>query len=169
MTIKCNDLNVKLDDFGNDKKRLEQANHLLDESVKVAQGKPNIFPPKISIKTYFFHKLVQKDMICDEQDKIQNLQLQEISNLKNLLLFREQESIDRIAVLKQSQQQAASLKTELMRIKDLEPMLEDAKVFMEFKFKAFFRAIIFSFFFWFVILKVLAEFCVFFKFICCFF
>lgn len=39
LTIKCNDLNVKLDDFGNDKKRLEQANHLLDESVKVAQGK----------------------------------------------------------------------------------------------------------------------------------
>lgn len=68
-------------------------------------------------------------MICDEQDKIQNLQLQEISNLKNLLLFREQESIDRISVLKQSQQQAASLKTELKRIKDLEPMLEDAKVF----------------------------------------
>lgn len=88
-------------------------------------------------------------MICDEQDKIQNLQLQEISNLKNLLLFREQvrflqvskfnqhyifclfqESIDRISVLKQSQQQAASLKTELMRIKDLEPMFEDAKVFI---------------------------------------
>lgn len=39
LTIKCNDLNGKLEDFGNDKKRLEQANHLLDESVKVAQGK----------------------------------------------------------------------------------------------------------------------------------
>lgn len=86
-------------------------------------------------------------MICDEQDKIQNLQLQEISNLKNLLLFREQESIDRIAVLKQSQQQSASLKTELMRIKDLEPMLEDAKVFILFKFKLFFGHLFFHFFF----------------------
>lgn len=33
---------------------------------------------------------VQKELIYDEQDKIQNLQAQEIAKLKNLLNFREQ-------------------------------------------------------------------------------
>lgn len=33
---------------------------------------------------------VQKELIYDEQDKIQNIQLQEISKLKSLLHFREE-------------------------------------------------------------------------------
>jgi hypothetical protein len=33
---------------------------------------------------------MQKDMMLDETDKIQNFQQQEINKLKNLLLFREQ-------------------------------------------------------------------------------
>lgn len=33
---------------------------------------------------------MQREMIVDETDKIQNLQHQELNKLKNLLLFREQ-------------------------------------------------------------------------------
>lgn len=35
---------------------------------------------------------MQKELIYDEQDKIQNIQLQEISKLKSLLHFREEVS-----------------------------------------------------------------------------
>lgn len=55
-----------------DKDRLEKSNEILDEALKVAQ--------------------VQKELIYNEQDKIQNLQMQEISKLKSLLHFREQVS-----------------------------------------------------------------------------
>lgn len=37
---------------------------------------------------------MQREMITDETDKIQNFQHQEINKLKNLLLFREQVSFD---------------------------------------------------------------------------
>lgn len=54
------------------KDRLEKSNCLLDDALKVAQ--------------------TQKELINTEQDKIQNLQAQEISKLKSLLHFREQVS-----------------------------------------------------------------------------
>lgn len=53
-----------------DKDRLEKTNEILEEALKVAQ--------------------VQKELIYNEQDKIQNIQLEEISKLKSLLHFREQ-------------------------------------------------------------------------------
>lgn len=56
------------------KDRLEKSNCLLDDALKVAQ--------------------TQKELINSEQDKIQNLQAQEISKLKSLLHFREQVSDD---------------------------------------------------------------------------
>jgi golgin subfamily A protein 1 len=71
---------------------------------------------------------VQKEMLCEEQDKIQNLQAQEIAKLKSLLLFREQESIDRLSLQKASETQIENLKNELDRIKKIEPMFEDMKV-----------------------------------------
>lgn len=49
---------------------LEQEKLNLEESLKICE--------------------MQKDLIADETDKIQNLQHQEINKLKNLLLFREQ-------------------------------------------------------------------------------
>ena len=60
----------------------------------------------------YFLLSVQKDLICDEQDKIQNLQTQEINKLKNLLMFREQETVDLISQHKTSQQEAENLKNE---------------------------------------------------------
>lgn len=51
-------------------KSLEQEKLNLEESLKICQ--------------------IQKDLIADETDKIQNFQHQEINKLKNLLLFREQ-------------------------------------------------------------------------------
>lgn len=53
-----------------DKDRIEKSNEILEEALKVAQ--------------------VQKELIYNEQDKIQNIQLEEISKLKSLLHFREQ-------------------------------------------------------------------------------
>lgn len=88
-----------------DKTRLEEANKLLEESLKVAQ--------------------VQKDLLCEEQDKIQNMQLQEISKLRNMLLFREQEAVDRISHQKAAEQQVEALKQELGRLRGIEPMVED--------------------------------------------
>lgn len=52
------------------KDQLEKSNSILEDAVKVAQE--------------------QKELIYCEQDKIQNLQAQEISKLKSLLHFREQ-------------------------------------------------------------------------------
>ena len=44
------------------------------------------------ISRLLFYISVQKQLIYDEQEKIQNLQAQEIAKLKNLLNFREQVS-----------------------------------------------------------------------------
>lgn len=67
-------------------------------------------------------------MLCEEQDKIQNLQSQEIAKLKSLLLFREQEAMDRHNIQKTNEAQIENLKSELARIKNIEPMFEDMRV-----------------------------------------
>ncbi|GAB0087684.1 golgin subfamily A member 1 [Sergentomyia squamirostris] len=104
---KCDEVTKKLEQTIEEKERLEKANALLEESVRVGQ--------------------VQKDLICEEQDKIQNIQLEEISKLKNLVMFRDQEAVDRLQTLKQTQQQLDQCRSELIRLQDLEPMLEDVR------------------------------------------
>lgn len=78
---KLNGLESKLTKLSNDynevravKKQLEESNGILEGALKVAQE--------------------QKELIYSEQDKIQNLQAQEICKLKSLLHFREQVSIN---------------------------------------------------------------------------
>ena len=87
---------------------IEKANTLLEESLRVSQ--------------------VQKDIFCDESEKIQNLQAQEISKLKSLLLFREMEAVDRLSVQKNNLLQIEDLKERLARLKDIENRFEDVKV-----------------------------------------
>lgn len=70
----------------------------------------------------------QKELIYEEQDKIQNIQLQEISKLKGLLNFREQEAVDQMAVLKQHQQQIDALKSDNQRMRLLESQHDDIQV-----------------------------------------
>ncbi|XP_050083384.1 golgin subfamily A member 1 [Anopheles aquasalis] len=89
------------------KSNLEHANKALEEKLQSCQ--------------------VQRDLQHEEQDKIQNFQQQEISKLKSMLLFREQEAIDRIAHQKAAEQQVESLRHELNRLRGLEPMLENAQ------------------------------------------
>ncbi|XP_065076077.1 golgin subfamily A member 1 [Ochlerotatus camptorhynchus] len=101
----CNELRDQTRVLEEEKLRLEEAYKLLEESLKVAQ--------------------VQKDLLCEEQDKIQNLQQQEISKLKSMLLFREQEAVDRISHQKAAEQQVEGLKQELGRVRGIEPMIED--------------------------------------------
>ncbi|XP_062554418.1 golgin subfamily A member 1 [Armigeres subalbatus] len=105
LAVQYNELRDQKRAYEEDKVRLEDANKLLEESLKVAQ--------------------VQKDLLCEEQDKIQNLQQQEISKLKSMLLFREQEAVDRISYQKAAEQKVESLKQELGRVRGIEPMIED--------------------------------------------
>lgn len=68
--VKFTKLSTEYDALVEIKDRLEQSNSQIENALKVAQE--------------------QKELIHNEQDKIQNLQSQEITKLKNLLHFREQ-------------------------------------------------------------------------------
>uniref|UniRef100_A0A0K8V9K5 Golgin subfamily A member 1 n=1 Tax=Bactrocera latifrons TaxID=174628 RepID=A0A0K8V9K5_BACLA len=105
LTTKVTDLTTRLQTIQEEKTRIEKTNEILLETVKVAQ--------------------TQKDIYCEEQEKIQNLQQSEIEKLKNLLSFREQEAVDRLAAMRQNQQQIENLTAELERLKQYEPMVED--------------------------------------------
>lgn len=101
-------LSVQLDECNTDKCKLETANEILLESVKVSQN--------------------QKELYCQEQEQIQNLQTEEIEKLKKLLSFREQEALDRLVSLQNNQQQIENLTSELERLKPLENMVEELQV-----------------------------------------
>lgn len=73
-------LTTEHDELTEIKERLEKSNSILEDAVRVAQE--------------------QKELINCEQDKIQNLQSQEISKLKSLLHFREQVRISLIFCLR---------------------------------------------------------------------
>ncbi|XP_037949598.1 golgin subfamily A member 1 isoform X2 [Teleopsis dalmanni] len=103
LTTKVADLMTQLQSTSEEKSRVEKTNEILLETVKVAQ--------------------TQKDLYCDEQEKIHNLQQCEIEKLKNLLSFKEQEAMDRLAALRQFQQQVQDLTTELEQYKKYEPIV----------------------------------------------
>ncbi|XP_013117258.1 golgin subfamily A member 1 [Stomoxys calcitrans] len=90
-----------------EKLRVEKTNEILLESVKVAQ--------------------TQKDIYCEEQIEIQNMQQSEIEKLRNLLSFREQEAVDRLNATRQYQQQVENLSSEVERLRHFEPQLEEIK------------------------------------------
>lgn len=99
---------TRLQQLQEEKLRVEKTNEILLETVKVAQ--------------------TQKDIYCEEQEKIQNMQQGEIEKLRNLLSFREQEAVDRLNAMRQHQQQVENLTSELERLKHCEPQLEEIKV-----------------------------------------
>ncbi|XP_017016921.1 golgin subfamily A member 1 [Drosophila kikkawai] len=110
----CNELTTKVStitqgmhQLQEEKTRVDKTNEILLESVRVAQ--------------------TQKDMYCEEQEKIQNLQQIEIDKLKNLLSFREQESVDRMGAMRQQSQQIESLTEELERLRPMESIAEDLR------------------------------------------
>uniref|UniRef100_A0A1A9UZF2 GRIP domain-containing protein n=1 Tax=Glossina austeni TaxID=7395 RepID=A0A1A9UZF2_GLOAU len=107
LRVQCQDLQNRLHSLQDEKSRIEKTNEILLESVKVAQ--------------------TQKDLYCEEQEKIQNIQQNEIEKLRSLLAFREQEAVDRLSGLRQSQQQVENLTSELERLKHLELEVEDLK------------------------------------------
>uniref|UniRef100_A0A1B0FD33 GRIP domain-containing protein n=1 Tax=Glossina morsitans morsitans TaxID=37546 RepID=A0A1B0FD33_GLOMM len=109
LRVQCQDLQNRLHSLQDEKSRIEKTNEILLESVKVAQ--------------------TQKDLYCEEQEKIQNIQQNEIEKLRSLLAFREQEAVDRLSGLRQSQQQVENLTSELERLKHLELEVEDLKHF----------------------------------------
>lgn len=88
--------------------RLETTNVLLEESLRLAQE--------------------QKDVVTDEHDKIQNLQHKENEQLKGLLLFKDQEAVDRATALKTAQVELERGRQECIRLQGLESKLEDLKV-----------------------------------------
>ncbi|XP_073846388.1 golgin 97 [Musca autumnalis] len=98
---------TRLQQLQEEKLRVEKTNEILLETVKVAQ--------------------TQKDIYCEEQEKIQNMQQNEIEKLRNLLSFREQEAVDRLNAMRQHQTQVENLTSELERLKHCEPQLEEIK------------------------------------------
>lgn len=101
-------VSVQLEESNAEKNKLEKANELLLESVKVSQN--------------------QKELYCQEQEQIQNIQTDEIEKLKKLLFFREQEALDRSVTLQNNQLQIENLSSELERLKPLENMVEELQV-----------------------------------------
>lgn len=102
------ELQKSLESVQEERTRLETTNVLMEESLRLAQE--------------------QKDLITDEHDKIQNLQHKENEKLKHLLLFKDQEAVDRATALKTSQIELDKCKQECIRLQGLESMLEDLKV-----------------------------------------
>lgn len=100
-------LNQNLQQLQEEKLRVDKTNEILLESVRVAQ--------------------TQKDIYCEEQEKIQNLQRIEIDKLKSLLGFREQEAVDHMASVRQYQQQIENFNQELERLRKIEPIAEDLR------------------------------------------
>lgn len=90
-----------------EKNRLETSNILLEESLRLAQE--------------------QKDIVSDEHEKIQNSQHKENEKLKSLLLFKDQEAVDRASSLKTVQVELERCKRECVRLQGYESMLEDVK------------------------------------------
>ncbi|BFG04989.1 golgin subfamily A member 1 [Drosophila madeirensis] len=107
LTTKVSSLSQNLLQLQEEKLRVDKTNEILLESVKVAQ--------------------MQKDMYCEEQEKIQNLQQVEIDKLKNLLSFREQEAVDRMGSMRQHSQQIENLAEELERLRPIESVAEDLR------------------------------------------
>ncbi|XP_016973296.2 golgin subfamily A member 1 [Drosophila rhopaloa] len=107
LTTKLSTITLGLQQLQEEKSRVDKTNEILLESVRVAQ--------------------TQKDMYCEEQEKIQNLQQIEIDKLKNLLSFREQESVDRMGHMRQQSQQIESLSEELERLRPIESVAEDLR------------------------------------------
>ncbi|XP_049285157.1 golgin subfamily A member 1 [Anopheles funestus] len=98
----------------------EQARSLEEETARLKQTNS-------ALEAKLQASQLQRDLQREEQDKIQNCQQQEISKLKSMLLFREQEAIDRIAHQKNAEQQAESLRQEVNRLREIEPMLENTQ------------------------------------------
>lgn len=102
------EIRTRLEDAQEERTRLETTNVLLEESLRLAQE--------------------QKDVITDEHDKIQNFQHKENEKLKSLLLFKDQEAVDRATALRTSQVELERCKQECIRLQGFESKLEDLKV-----------------------------------------
>lgn len=109
---KYQSLSLQFEESKVEKSSLEKTNEILLESVKVSQN--------------------QKELYCQEQEQIQNIQTDEIEKLKKLLSFREQEALDRLVSLQNNQQQIENLTSELERLKPLEAMVEELQVDLQF-------------------------------------
>ncbi|EDW72054.1 uncharacterized protein Dwil_GK10646 [Drosophila willistoni] len=107
LTTKVSTLTQSLQQLQEEKLRVDKTNEILLESVRVAQ--------------------TQKDIYCEEQEKIQNLQQMEIDKLKNLLSFREQEAMDRMSSMRQHSQQIENLSQEVERLRPFETIAEDVR------------------------------------------
>ncbi|XP_023296937.2 golgin subfamily A member 1 [Lucilia cuprina] len=107
LSAKASELQNRISQLQEEKLRVEKTNEILLETVKVAQ--------------------TQKDIYCEEQEKIQNMQQNEIDKLRSLLSFREQEAVDRLNAMRQHQTQVENLTSELERFKHYETEVEDLK------------------------------------------
>jgi hypothetical protein len=88
----------------------------------------NLLDEKRSLEQSIKSSQVQHEISYEESDKMQNVHMQEISNLRQQVIFREQESIDQQNKSKQDQEHIQSLKNEISRLQQIEPIYENIKV-----------------------------------------
>lgn len=93
------------DEMMAEKNRIEKTNEILEEALRVAQ--------------------MQKEIIFNEHEKCEHFQLDEISKLKNLLHFREQEAIDRSERIRQKENELRQLKIENRRLRHIENTIDN--------------------------------------------
>lgn len=107
-----NEQQLQIETLQCEKLRLEEANQILLETVKVAQA--------------------QKDLYYDEQLRIQNSLQLEIDKYKVLLVNREEEAFELLKTIREKRDKIERLQEELESYRHFKPKLESLKV-MEMK------------------------------------
>lgn len=88
----------------------------------------NLIDEKRSLEQSIKSSQVQHEISYEESDKMQSVHLQEIANLRQQVMFREQESLEQQNKSKHDQEHIQSLKNEISRLQQIEPVYENIKV-----------------------------------------
>lgn len=102
---------------------------MLRETLKSAEGLHCYKPLQIHLITVFLLDFKQK-MVEHQEDKeqMENIQSQELSKIKQLVLLRDQELAEKTAALKEANTQLEKLRSEVSRLRRQEEQLSDLQV-----------------------------------------
>lgn len=64
----------------------------------------------------------------EDKNQIENLQTQELTKVKHLVLMKEQELAEKVIALKEATQQLDRIKSEVTRLRGQEELLSDVQV-----------------------------------------
>lgn len=118
---------LSIDELSKLEEKEAEINGLKSELLKARAQIESLLDEKRYLEHSVKSSQVQHELSHEESDKIQNAQFHEISNLRQQMKFREQESLDQLNKSKQDQELIQSLRTELARLKSIEPVYENIK------------------------------------------